>query len=291
MQAAPGTGIISSVVFESDDLDEIDWEFTGGDTSHVQSNFFGKGNTTSYDRVQYLDVSTPQTTTHTYSVDWNSDRIEWIIDGNTVRTLERTDPLTNGGSNYPQTPMRIKVGSWCGGCQGEPSGTVQWAGGKTTFQGAPYLMYVESVAIQNYNPADAYEYTDKSGSWQSIKLVKDGSSSDPSGAVSASVSAVPTNATSAPTKSIPVTKITGTGVSATNNGGNYSMTATGGSGGHGTLKTSTSLTTVPGGNPTAAGATGSSSASSTASMQNSAATYKIMSSSSLLGMLFSLFFI
>lgn len=39
LEAAPGTGIVSSVVLESDDLDEIDWEFIGGDDGHVQSNF------------------------------------------------------------------------------------------------------------------------------------------------------------------------------------------------------------------------------------------------------------
>lgn len=38
MQAAAGTGIISSIVLESDDLDEIDWEFLGGDTTEVETN-------------------------------------------------------------------------------------------------------------------------------------------------------------------------------------------------------------------------------------------------------------
>ena len=46
MQAASGQGIVSSVVLQSDDLDEIDWEFVGSNASSVQSNFYGKGNTT-----------------------------------------------------------------------------------------------------------------------------------------------------------------------------------------------------------------------------------------------------
>lgn len=33
MKAATGTGIVSSIVLESDDLDEIDWEFLGGSNS------------------------------------------------------------------------------------------------------------------------------------------------------------------------------------------------------------------------------------------------------------------
>ena len=73
MKASAGTGIVSSVVLESADLDEIDWEFIGGDNTQVQSNFYGKGNTTSYDRVVYHTVSTPQDTWHTYGVDWTSE--------------------------------------------------------------------------------------------------------------------------------------------------------------------------------------------------------------------------
>ena len=38
MQASPGTGIVSSIVLESEDLDEIDWEFLGGDTTQVETN-------------------------------------------------------------------------------------------------------------------------------------------------------------------------------------------------------------------------------------------------------------
>lgn len=85
-------------------------------------------------------MSTPQDTFQTYTVDWTSERIEFIIDGVTVRTLAYDDPLTVGGKNYPQTPMRLKLGNWCGGCAGEPEGTVEWAGGNTTFDNAPYTM-------------------------------------------------------------------------------------------------------------------------------------------------------
>lgn len=70
---------------------------------------FGKGNTTTYNRAQYHDVSDTQGTFHTYTVDWNKDRIEWLIDGSVVRTLTYSDSLTLGGQNYPQTPMRLKV--------------------------------------------------------------------------------------------------------------------------------------------------------------------------------------
>lgn len=42
MKAAPGVGIISSIVLQSDNLDEVDWEWIGGVDSRVQQNYFGQ---------------------------------------------------------------------------------------------------------------------------------------------------------------------------------------------------------------------------------------------------------
>ena len=39
LQAAPGAGIVSSFVLQSDTLDEIDWEWLGADPDEVQSNY------------------------------------------------------------------------------------------------------------------------------------------------------------------------------------------------------------------------------------------------------------
>lgn len=46
MKTASGTGIVSCAILESDDLDEIDWEWLGGTADQVETNYFGKGNTT-----------------------------------------------------------------------------------------------------------------------------------------------------------------------------------------------------------------------------------------------------
>lgn len=43
MRAAKGQGIISSIVLQSQDLDEVDWEWIGGQEGKVQLNYFGKG--------------------------------------------------------------------------------------------------------------------------------------------------------------------------------------------------------------------------------------------------------
>ena len=167
MTSAPGTGIVSTVVWESDDLDEIDWEILGGDTTQVQTDYFGKGNTSTYDRATYVPVSSPQTTEHTYLIRWTSEKIDWFVDGQGVRTLSYDDAV--GGKNFPQTPMKARIGIWAGGDPSNGQGTIEWAGGATDYSQAPFTMYVKSVKITNYNPAASYSYGDTTGSFQSIK--------------------------------------------------------------------------------------------------------------------------
>ncbi|KGO72791.1 Concanavalin A-like lectin/glucanase, subgroup [Penicillium italicum] len=167
MKAANGTGIISTWILESDDLDEIDWEQVSTYGTEIQTDYFGKGNTTSYDRGTTVTVSAPEETFHTYSVDWTSERIEWLVDGDVVRTVRYADAVD--GTNYPQTPMRIRIGIWAGGDPDNSEGTIEWAGGETDYTEGPFSMYVQSVDIINYNPASAYKYTDKTGDYTSIK--------------------------------------------------------------------------------------------------------------------------
>lgn len=114
-----------------------------------------------------MTVSDPETTFHTYSVDWTSSRIEWLLDGEVVRTLEYADALS--GKNFPQTPMRIRIGIWAGGDPDNSEGTIEWAGGETDYTDGPFTMYVESINITNYTPAQHYKYTDKTGAYTSIK--------------------------------------------------------------------------------------------------------------------------
>ncbi|KAI5296571.1 hypothetical protein KEM52_000019 [Ascosphaera acerosa] len=166
MKAAPGTGIVSSAILQSDDLDEIDWEWLGGDGGNVQSNYFGKGITGDYDRAAFHPVADSEGQWHTYGIDWTKDRIQWIIDGNVVRTLTPQD--ADGGSQYPQSPMNVRIGSWAGGAS-DDEGTVEWAGGETDFSQAPFKMLVKSLEITDYSTGDSYSYSGNSGSWQSIK--------------------------------------------------------------------------------------------------------------------------
>jgi hypothetical protein len=158
-------------VLQSDTLDEIDWEMIGSDTAQVQSNYFGKGNTTTYDRGQYHPVPPPQQTFIKYAVNWTMESTVFLLNDQPVRTLNFADAV--GGQNYPQTPSNIRLGNWVAGTEGNSPGTIQWAGGLTDFNQAPFDMYVQSVRILNYSPAQSYKYADQSGSWQSVQSLQE----------------------------------------------------------------------------------------------------------------------
>lgn len=128
MKAATGQGIISSIVLESDDLDEVDWEFMGGDLTHAESNYFGKGNTTDFTRAVYHPMTKPgpMDAFHNYTIRWTSAAIEWYIDTALIRTLKYKDAYD--GYNFPQTPMNVRLGIWAGGDPSNNNGTIEWAG-------------------------------------------------------------------------------------------------------------------------------------------------------------------
>ncbi|KAL4940309.1 hypothetical protein BDV06DRAFT_196901 [Aspergillus oleicola] len=165
IKAAPGTGIVSSAVLQSDNLDEIDWEWLGGNNDYVQTNYFGKGNTGTYNRAATHDNAGNHDDFHTYTIDWTNTHVVWQIDGKTVRVLT---PDTAENDQYPQTPMMVKVGVWAGGDPSNNEGTIQWAGGETDFTQGPFTMYLKSLKVTDYSTGNSYSYGDKSGSWESI---------------------------------------------------------------------------------------------------------------------------
>lgn len=219
MKAAPGQGIVSSFILESDDLDEIDWEWLGGNDATVESNFFGKGNTTTYNRAVYENVADPINTWHVYTIDWTSAAINWYIDGGLVRTLNYGDALALGGYNYPQTPMRVKMGNWVGcasaAAASDPAtqGTCEWAGGPANWAQAPFTMYVKELTIQDYGCAQDYKYGDNSGSWQSIQSIggcASGSGSTTGSGSSGGSGSAPSSSTSAAATTPPAKAVSST---------------------------------------------------------------------------------
>ncbi|KAH6690693.1 allergen rasp f9-like protein [Plectosphaerella plurivora] len=181
VQAAAGPGIVTSIVLQSDDLDEIDWEWVGGDNKQVQSNYFSKGDTTTYDRGAYHDVANPVGQFHKYGIVWTQEKIDWTIDGAVVRTL--TYAAAGNGAKFPQSPMQIKMGTWTAGRSDAPEGTVTWAGGKADFSNGPAIGYYKNCQIVDYmggkTGATSYSYPDGyDGRYQSIIVKTDGSKSD-----------------------------------------------------------------------------------------------------------------
>ena len=125
MKVAPGQGIVSAFVMLSDDLDEIDLEWVGGDSSHLQTNYFFKGAEPAGATTGAV-VANPncETTFQKYSLEWTSDHITWSINGNPVRTV--TAAATQ--NQIPQSPSQIKLGIWSGGDPGNAAGTIGKSG-------------------------------------------------------------------------------------------------------------------------------------------------------------------
>ncbi|TVY65740.1 putative glycosidase crf1 [Lachnellula suecica] len=266
-KASPGTGIVSSFILESDDLDELDWEWLGSTDTSVESNFFGKGNVTTYDRAIYHPLTKAITGWHTYTIQWTQDYVKWLIDGVEVRNLPFNDPLTHGGTQFPQTPMKIKLGNWVGcadaaaAADPKTQGTCQWAGGPASFDNdATYTMLVKNITIDDAGCGGDYTYTDLTGMYQSIESSNTGSNCGASGSSSSSVSASgSSSATSAASSKASSATSTGTGgvlVETASSVSSSASTATG----TGSGSNKSTLTTA-----TAATATGASTANGAAS--------------------------
>jgi beta-glucanase (GH16 family) len=278
MKAAPGTGIVSSAILESDDLDEIDWEWLGGTATEVETNYFGKGNTSTYDRETYVQMADSQADFHNYTIVWTQQTTTWMIDGEAVRTLAYAD--ANGGSNYPQTPMRVKLGIWAGGDPSNPAGTIQWAGGETNYGDGPFKAYIKSVSITNHNPARSYTYGDLTGSHESIVL----GDTDVNNTTTESSSASTGTAGEDPTSPVPPSNANGnataasSGISGSAPYGNGSSLTRPGSSSNSTgslsptsSSSSSSSSSSASGGDDSSGASSSSSSSSSASPSSSSA--------------------
>ncbi|KAK7915015.1 hypothetical protein PG985_012718, partial [Apiospora marii] len=168
MKAAPGQGIISSIVWKSDVLDEVDWEFLGTKPEEASSNYFGKDRRDNTNAGYHKVEGGVQADYHNYTSVWTKDQLDWYIDGKLIRTLLPEN--ANKTENYPQTPMMLSIGIWAGGDPSLPQGTIDWAGGPTQFDKGPYTMYVKSARVEDFSSGKEYVYGDKSGHWDSIQI-------------------------------------------------------------------------------------------------------------------------
>lgn len=156
-------GVVTAFISMSDIKDEIDWEFPGNQTTEGQTNYFWQGVVTTPTHGGVAgNLSDTFSNYHDYTIDWKPDQLNWLVDGNVVRTLKQSDTVdSNGVSNYPNTPSRIQLSIWPAGINGTAPGTVQWAGGMIDWSNPDYqsaghfYALVESVNITCSDPTPA----------------------------------------------------------------------------------------------------------------------------------------
>ncbi|KAJ2823402.1 putative glycosidase CRH2, partial [Coemansia sp. 'formosensis'] len=90
--ASIATGVVSAFIIRNDQIgDEIDFEWVGKAPNQVQTNFFYH-DILDYTNSKKYDVgSNTAAAYHDYTIDWTPDAISWIVDGKTLRTLNRKD--------------------------------------------------------------------------------------------------------------------------------------------------------------------------------------------------------
>ncbi|ODV89950.1 glycoside hydrolase family 16 protein, partial [Tortispora caseinolytica NRRL Y-17796] len=149
-----GNGVINSIVLKSDDGDELDVEIVGSNAVSWQSNYFVKGDTTTYDRMVTIDAPTLENGLHNFTIEWLPNRVAWYYDGVEVRVLT---PETSQG--LPTAPCRLSIGGWS--VKPESSEwTIDWAKGLPDFSQGPYGLIVHAITVQDFSSGLEYEYAD-----------------------------------------------------------------------------------------------------------------------------------
>ncbi|PWN18576.1 concanavalin A-like lectin/glucanase, partial [Microstroma glucosiphilum] len=143
-------GVVATMITMSDVLDEIDWEFTTSNSSDAQTNWFPQGRIVSGSGKDSQPTSGTLDVSEwvTYGINWQPDRLQWLINGAVVRTLKRTD------YSYPSTPTRLQLSVWAGGNSTNAQGVIDWSGGPISYTNSQYTtngyygMEISSVSIK-----------------------------------------------------------------------------------------------------------------------------------------------
>ncbi|CCF60747.1 hypothetical protein KAFR_0L01380 [Kazachstania africana CBS 2517] len=140
MKTARSQGVVTAIVIISQVGDEIDYEFLGGDLFNVQTNYYYQGEL-DYTKMVHLPLTgNTFDNYHRYEIDWDEEKISWIIDGEIRRTLFKKDTWDGQRYRYPQTPSRLEVAVWPGGADTNHPGTIQWAGGLIDWENSPDIL-------------------------------------------------------------------------------------------------------------------------------------------------------
>ncbi|KAB5590777.1 Glycoside hydrolase family 16 protein [Ceratobasidium theobromae] len=145
-------GVVTAFITMSDAKDEIDWEWPGAQVTEAQTNYFwlGVANYSATQGTTVKGLSDTYVNYHNYTIDWQEDELNWLIDGNVVRTLKRADTLSStipGRYEYPSTPARIQLSLWPAGINTSAQGTIDWAGGMIDWKDPDYVAAGQFSAI------------------------------------------------------------------------------------------------------------------------------------------------
>ncbi|ANB16040.1 Utr2p [Sugiyamaella lignohabitans] len=159
LKTSHGDGVVSAFIIMSPSKDEIDYEFVGSNVGQAQTNFYYEG-ILNYTNGASISLSSTNESFHTYEFDWSEDRIQWLIDGQVARTLNKADTYnsTTGQYMYPQTPGIVQLSLWPGGSELNGQGTVDWAGGPIDwnmpeFSDPGYLFVtLKDISVECYDP-------------------------------------------------------------------------------------------------------------------------------------------
>lgn len=81
----------------ADEHDEIDVELLGGDANHWQTNIYAPSPKDKqplwgvFGDIEDFPSGSNIVKTHNYTIDWNSERITWEVDGSAVRTIKKCE--------------------------------------------------------------------------------------------------------------------------------------------------------------------------------------------------------
>ncbi|MCO5597466.1 hypothetical protein L7F22_051544 [Adiantum nelumboides] len=143
--AGDTSGLLSSFYLSSLEgskvQDEIDFEWLGKDKSSVQTNYYVNG-------VGNHEVQIPlgfdcSQAYHTYTIIYNIDQIQWLVDGRTVRIVTRTKEamVTNP---YPVKPVYVYASVWNASSINNGGWSGKWRG-----TNLPYTVYFSDVRIKS----------------------------------------------------------------------------------------------------------------------------------------------
>ncbi|KAI0644293.1 concanavalin A-like lectin/glucanase [Trametes meyenii] len=147
-------GVVTAAILIADERDEIDVELVGGDPQHWQTNIFAPAphdDSPLYGVFSGLEsyAKAPKVVSemHSYTIDWNAERIQWSVDGHGIRTIRRDETKKNGDFHYPSHPARLQLGIWDASA---PAGTSEWARGPIQWEHVPGRMSAtfESIEVE-----------------------------------------------------------------------------------------------------------------------------------------------